>query len=220
MTTSTPRPMTRRMSGSSLTVHAATVRPAARVDLDLEQELGARGSEQIQQLSQCRHPLVAGPAGTVLEPRRRHVGGREVDHGAAPRRGAVEGGIVNDDDLTVRGQVDVRLDGIDAEAQRVAEGEQAVLRPQVGAAPVRGDENGETDHALHFSVSTRPLTDQRCMTITTTTGGSMASMAVAITRCHSTCASATDTMRWMATTIVYIASSVVMSSGHRYWFQP
>src|SRR5262249_40527462 len=194
--------------------------PAAGVDLDLEQELGALGSEQIEELSQSRHALVARPPRTIFESRRRHVARRELADRPAGRGGAIERGIVDDDDLPVGGQMDVRLDGIDAQTQRVAEREQAVLGPQLGAASVRGDQDGETDHALHFSVSTRARTNQRCMTMTTTTGGSMASMAVAITRCHSTCASATDTSRWMATTIVYMASSVVMSSGHRYWFQP
>jgi len=38
---------------------------------------------------------------------------------------------------------------------------------------------------LHFSESTRPLTNHFCITITTSAGGSMASMAVAMTTFHS-----------------------------------
>ena len=45
------------------------------------------------------------------------------------------------------------------------------------------------DVGAHFSVSTRPLTNQRCIRITTTAGGSIARIAVAITRCHSIVAS-------------------------------
>src|SRR6185295_12852330 len=73
---------------------------------------------------------------------------------------------------------------------------------------------------LYFSVSTRPLTNQRCISTTTSAGGSRASIAVAMTRFHSVSASPVTIMRLMPITAVYIDSSVVMRSGHRYWFQP
>jgi hypothetical protein len=71
-----------------------------------------------------------------------------------------------------------------------------------------------------FSVSTRPLTNQRCIAMTTSTGGSIASMAVAMTRFHSVWRVAAADHRLMPMTMVYIESSVVISSGQRYWFQP
>src|SRR4029453_13797226 len=50
-------------------------------------------------------------------------------------------------------------------------------------------------HQRHFSVSTSPLTNHFCARSTTSAGGSIASMAVAITRCHSTAASPPVIMR-------------------------
>ena len=44
----------------------------------------------------------------------------------------------------------------------------------------------------HFSVSTRPLTNHRCISITTSAGGSIASIAVAMTRFHSVARVAAD----------------------------
>src|SRR5690606_16792592 len=72
----------------------------------------------------------------------------------------------------------------------------------------------------HLSDSTSPLTNQRCISTTTATGGSIASMAVAITRCHSVAASPPAIIRLMPITTGYIDSCVVTSSGHRYWFHP
>jgi hypothetical protein len=46
----------------------------------------------------------------------------------------------------------------------------------------------------YFSVSTRPFTNQRCIAITTMAGGSIAMIAVAITRCHSIAASPPPTI--------------------------
>ena len=46
---------------------------------------------------------------------------------------------MEDDDLAVGRQVDVRLEKIDAEPQRVAIGEQAVLRPEQRATAMGGD---------------------------------------------------------------------------------
>ena len=51
-------------------------------------------------------------------------------------------------------------------------------------------------------------------------GGIIASIAVAITRFHSFCESPPAIMRLMPMTTGYMSSSVVTSSGHRYWFQP
>src|SRR5262249_37014398 len=72
----------------------------------------------------------------------------------------------------------------------------------------------------YFSVSTRPLTNQRCISMTTSTGGSMANMVVASTAPQSVCASAPPIMRLMPITMVSIESEVVTRIGHRYWFQP
>jgi len=82
--------------------------------------------------------------------------------------------------------------------------------------------NGQAhcSRGFYFSVSTKPLTNRRCMTRTTNTGGSMARIATAIVRFHSGIASATKSMRWICMTIVDILVSIVISSGHRYWFQP
>src|SRR5215472_16645173 len=79
---------------------------------------------------------------------------------------------------------------------------------------------GCISHANHFSVSTRPFTNHLCISSTTRAGGSMASIAVAITSCHSTAASPPSIIRLMPITVVYISSWVVTSSGQRYWFHP
>ena len=63
-------------------------------------------------------------------------------------------------------------------------------------------------------------TNHFCISTTTNAGGRSASIAVAVTRCHSVSASPPTIMRLMPMTEVYIDSWVVMSSGHRYWFQP
>ena len=52
------------------------------------------------------------------------------------------------------------------------------------------------------------------------TGGSIARIAVAMTRFHSVAASPPAIIRLMPITTVYIVSCVVTRSGHRYWFQP
>src|SRR5690606_19193778 len=70
----------------------------------------------------------------------------------------------------------------------------------------------------YFSVSTRPLTKSRCMKTTTSTGGISARIATAVMKCHSGSFSAETTMRWIAMTMVYMLSSVVIKSGQRYWF--
>src|ERR1019366_9145298 len=72
----------------------------------------------------------------------------------------------------------------------------------------------------YFSVSTSPLTNQRCITSTTSAGGASASMDVPMTRFQATAASPPGIMRLMPITTVYMSSCVVTSSGHRYWFQP
>ena len=65
------------------------------------------------------------------------------------------------------------------------------------------------------------LDEERCMKTTTSTGGSIASMVVAMTRCHSGWCRRRSSMRLMPMTMVSsIPSSVVISSGQRYWFQP
>ncbi len=48
----------------------------------------------------------------------------------------------------------------------------------------------------------------------------MASIAVAITSCHSVAESPPAIIRLMPITVVYMSSCVVTSSGQRYWFQP
>src|SRR5262245_22822804 len=56
--------------------------------------------------------------------------------------------------------------------------------------------------AIYFSVSTRPLTNCRCMMTTTITGGIRASSVTAMTRFHLAAASTTLTMREMPMTTV------------------
>ena len=59
---------------------------------------------------------------------------------------------------------------------------------------------------FYFSVSTRPFTNHFCMRITTSAGGSIASIAVAMMRFHSLVASPPAIMRLMPITTVYIDS--------------
>ena len=75
-----------------------------------------------------------------LEPHGHQVRELRVAHGAMPGRRAIERRVVHDHDLAVGREVDVGLQEIDVERERVAEREQAVLRPELPAATVRGDE--------------------------------------------------------------------------------
>ena len=54
----------------------------------------------------------------------------------------------------------------------------------------------------YFSVSTRPLTNRRCMQMTMRTGGSMAIITAAMAKCHSGSASALADSRLMPMTMV------------------
>src|ERR1700753_4285814 len=66
---------------------------------------------------------------------------------------------------------------------------------------------------VHFSVSIRPLTNRRCISTTTKTGGSMASTAVAIATCHSAKASLTSMIFLMPITMVCIMSRLPFAQG-------
>ncbi len=57
------------------------------------------------------------------------------------------------------------------------------------------------------------------MTTTTITGGSMASIAVAMMTGQSAQSSPEGNICLMPMTMVFISGSVVMSRGQRYWFQ-
>src|SRR4029078_8547506 len=78
----------------------------------------------------------------------------------------------------------------------------------------------ERNGGHYFSVSTRPLTHHFCISITTSAGGSIARIAVAMIRFHSLAKSLPTIMRLIPITVVYMDSSVLISGGHRYWFQP
>src|SRR5262249_28752703 len=65
----------------------------------------------------------------------------------------------------------------------------------------------------HFSVSIRPLTNHRWPRTAMATGGSRASVTVAITRFHSAAASPVGSTRLMPMTTVSMLSSVVIMSG-------
>src|SRR5205823_5361387 len=88
----------------------------------------------------------------------------------------------------------------------------------------RGRAIGDRSHLFlrfaYFSDSTRPRTNQRCISTTTSTGGRIASSAVAMMMCHSVCVSPLPIIWRMPITIVVIDGVLVTSSGHRYWFQP
>src|SRR5215471_14928211 len=66
----------------------------------------------------------------------------------------------------------------------------------------------------HFSVSTRPLTNQRCINSTTVTGGRIAKRAVAMTICHSVWVSPLPIIWRMPMMTVVIDGVLVTSSGH------
>src|SRR5262249_46225139 len=74
----------------------------------------------------------------------------------------------------------------------------------------------DVSHINYFSVSIRPLTNRRCISTTTATGGSIASTAVAIATDHSVSASFTSMIFLMPMTMVCMSSRVVISSGQRY----
>ena len=98
--------------------------------------------------------------GDRLEPR---------DH-AQQRRLAAARGADDDDELAVG---DLRVDAVDHLELRVA----------------LADVSEFDFRHRYFSVSTSPLTNHFCIRMTISAGGSIASIAVAITRCHSVAAS-------------------------------
>src|SRR5207237_9902721 len=81
-----------------------------------------------------RQPAV-GPA----QPRAPQLSGRARAHAAEPVGRAPEGGVVDDGKRAVGGEVDVELDEVGAESQRLAEAAQTVLGPETRAAAVRGE---------------------------------------------------------------------------------
>src|SRR6267142_226076 len=89
------------------------------------------------------------------------------------------------------------------------------LRGRVGEGDNKQD-GFDAHHHFHFSVSTSPRTNRRCMNTTTATGGNIASTAVAIASCHSASSSVVVSIFLMPVTMVCIESWVVISNGHRY----
>src|SRR5215831_643998 len=87
------------------------------------------------------------------------------------------------------------------------------------AQPEQGP-TGE-DEQSHFSLSTRPFTNQRCMKRMMATGGRSAIIAPAMMRFH---VGSSVPLRGISSsrpiTTVRMASELVMRIGHRYWFQP
>src|SRR5437660_12766166 len=81
-----------------------------------------------------RQPPV-GPA----QARAPQLGGRARAHTAEPVGRAPERGVVDDSKRAVGGEVDVELDEVGAEGQRLAEAAQAGLGPEACAAPRRGE---------------------------------------------------------------------------------
>src|SRR4051794_26292752 len=62
-----------------------------------------------------------------------------VRYGAAPIGGPLEEGVVDNDDFAVPGEVQVKLDGIDAQRRRLAKAAETVLSPQVAASTMADD---------------------------------------------------------------------------------
>ena len=62
--------------------------------------------------------------------------------------------------------------------------------------------------------------NQRCIRTTTATGGSMAITEVAMMMFHSFCASPLPIILVRPTMMVSSERSLMISSGHKYWFQP
>src|SRR6056297_47879 len=75
-------------------------------------------------------------------------------------------------------------------------------------------------HVAYFSLSTRPRIKSFCIEMTTTTGGIIARIEVAMITGQSATSSPDGNICLMPITMVFIDGSVVISSGQRYWFQP
>src|SRR2546423_12912904 len=95
---------------------------------------------------------------------------------------------------------------------QVAGFEYAAASHGLTSSPPRGE--GKI-RRRHFSVSTRPFTNQRCISTTTATGGSIASIAVAITTFHSVSASAVTIIFLMPVTIGCLLSRGGVNRGPR-----
>ena len=67
----------------------------------------------------------------------RQLGGTACGHRAPRVGGPIERGIVNDDGHAVACEVDIELEAVGAMRQPVLEGDQRVLRCQLGAAAMR-----------------------------------------------------------------------------------
>src|SRR6056297_1926306 len=75
-------------------------------------------------------------------------------------------------------------------------------------------------HVAYFSLSTSPRIKSFCIEMTTTTGGIIARIEVAMITGQSATSSPDGNICLMPITMVFIDGSVVISSGQRYWFQP
>src|SRR3954453_423529 len=85
---------------------------------------------------------------------------------------------------------------------------------------IRMSEEARPGPEDHFSESTSPRTNQRCIVSTTARGGSIASSVAVITRCHSVAVSPDAIMLRIPTTAVVSDCWLVIRIGHKYWFQP
>src|SRR3954449_2859640 len=101
-----------------------------RIGLYLELKREPGRLEDIKNLLQRRDRLVD----RVLQPQPGESLQAVVRYGAAPIGCPLEERVVDDDDFTVLGEVQVELDGIDAERRRLAEAAETVLGPQVAAS--------------------------------------------------------------------------------------
>src|SRR5262249_25698177 len=136
------------------------------------------------------------------------------DHPARAAEGRpLEGPAIADPPLGLRDRFPFPL------GRRLVYVERTAGRQQSGAERDHQSQSG-SGWMPHFSVSIRPLTNHRWPTTTMATGGSRASITVAITRFHSAAASPVGSTRLIPMTIVSMLSSVVIMSGQRYWFQP
>src|SRR6185437_9198995 len=121
---------------------------------------------------------------------------------------------------------DAQQGGLAAAGRSDDDRELAVLDRRVDALDrtLRAESLGDADDldpGHYFSPSMRPLTNHFCISTTISPGGSIASTAAAITRCHSTTTSLLlPIIFFTPMTTVYMSMLLVIRSGHRYWFQP
>lgn len=122
------------------------------LDLDIDPDVVGEDVEGLGQGGDALAPEALAPPATRVEATK--LGEGVIGHPSAAVGRAIDGGIVNDDDLAVRGAPHVELNLMDTEGGRLTKGREGVLRPPGGATAVCADPaQGQGFASRHWQTS-------------------------------------------------------------------